>query len=349
MRRATPLAFFLFVAVTLNAQHDRDRKITTFDVPNGFQTTPTAISPTGEIVGNYNDNATREFRAFIRKPNGTFTTFDSPDGPSPTGVNSAGQIVGFYNSNPNNGPAQIGFLRNLNGSFAEILPSGTNIYPLAINPIGEVVGRYVDEGQQVHGFIRSPNGKITVLDFPNMGYPGTAIDTVNPIGQTAGFHSDIFDPIDGEEHGFIRQPDGRSTTFDPLNSTSTFPEAINAKGQIAGFYDVSGNSHGFVRDVDGNITTVDVSGAIDTLIYGIDSAGAVAGYYREGNGTLHGFLRDADGKTTTIDAPGSTHTSVVAINPSGEIVGMFLDSEGAMHGFVMMKPEHDDGGDHGHD
>jgi hypothetical protein len=136
------LALFLFVAATLNAQHDQ--KITTFDVPNSSYTFPTAISTSGEIVGYYYDSG-RFQRAFLRKSNGAITTLNFPKpGAVPTAV-SGGQIAGYYDylaDKPQlDGPPFLaGFIRRANGEFTSIIPNVEwNAIPRAINPAGEVV------------------------------------------------------------------------------------------------------------------------------------------------------------------------------------------------------------------
>ena len=133
MRSAT-LALFLFVAATLNAQKD---KITTFDVPNGTFTTPLGISPSGAIVGYYDDTM-GEIRGFLRDSHGKFITFNFPNEPSifPTAVNQSGEIVGYYDVpfNQQTEPVQVGFVRNSSGTFTSIKPPGsTNVYPNGIN------------------------------------------------------------------------------------------------------------------------------------------------------------------------------------------------------------------------
>jgi uncharacterized membrane protein len=345
MRSAT-LAAFLFVAATLNAQ-----KIKTFDVPNARDTTPTAISSSGEIVGSYLDAKSTVSRGFLRDHNGKISTFDDPNGTGthPTAVN-AGQIVGYYDAakNPYPEPSQPGFIRSANGAFTKFSTGFTYaMYPSAINTSGEIVGHFIDLTGLAGGFVRSSDGSISGFF---LGVP-TIITALNSTGEYTGFR-DVHGR--GDYDGFLQQPNEATTFFAVPNATVTYPEAINDKGQIAGSYTIVinsvGHTLGFVRYVDGSFTTFDVPGATGIGIVGIDSSGAVAGYYQDVNGRVHGFVY-ADGNTTTIDAPGSTHTNVVAINPKGEIVGSFLDAKGAIHGFVL-KARHDDGDDdrdHGND
>lgn len=337
MRSAAPLAVFLFVACTLNAQN-----IKTFDVPNVTDTTPTGISASGEIVGYYNDDQA----GFLRDRKGSITTFNCPVASLicvPTGISPSGQIVGYQF------PVQVGyeaygvesFLRNSNGvigffgsSFNE--GEGSGLFAQAINPTGEIVGDWTDLLENNHGFLRTPDGTITSIDIDPHKFPtpGTFVSAINQAGVIVGWGNafDIFDP---RVHGFIRQVDGTITTFDVLNAESSFPRAINARGQIAGNWeDSTFNFHGFFRDVDGNTIDIDPPGAMETVIAGIDSKGRVAGTYSRGDDTSYAFVRDPDGTFTTIEVPDSRYATVVAMNPGGEIVGVFFDSGGNAHGWV---------------
>jgi hypothetical protein len=90
-------------------------------------------------------------------------------------------------------------------------------------------------------------------------------------------------------------------TFDPPDSTSTFPQAINPKGQIAGYYGNATDNHtyGFLREPDGTFTTFaapthDVFGA--TFVTDMNQSGEITGYVVRGSFFfVLGFLRRADG------------------------------------------------------
>jgi hypothetical protein len=116
-------------------------------------------------------------------------------------------------------------------------------YPSSINRAGEIIGNfYRDDAETVYGFVREPDGRMTILDAP---CPGGSIfpDSINAAGVIAGNYYGC-----GAEHGFVRDRDGKLTTFDPPGSTSTQPTSINDAGAITGFYaDASGVTHGFLR------------------------------------------------------------------------------------------------------
>jgi hypothetical protein len=335
MRTAIPVTSLLFVAFTLNAQN-----IKTFDFPNASDTSPSAISSSGEIVGIYYDNTGGH--AFLRDSKGKFKTFDDPNGfqTVPLAINSR-LIVGNYLSNqldPHGMQLQPGFIRDNKGAFSDVLPpSALAVFPTAISSSGVVVGWTVQTDFSRDSFIRSPDGTITLLTF---GSVESQINAINPAGQTTG---DYFpDPNSLDVIGFLREPDGSVTTFNVLDQSRTFPFAMNARGQIVGFsQDLATNtSHGFLRDVDGTITIIDYPGAISTGVFGIDSRGRVAGNYSISPSEVGVFVREVDGTFTNIEVPPSQFTSVSGMNPQGEIVGTFGDENLRIHGWLL-EPKHD--------
>jgi len=61
-------------------------------------------------------------------------------------------------------------------------------------------------------------------------------------------------------HGFVREKDGTISTFDVPNSTNTYPAAMNATGDITGWYsDASGAVRGFVREGSNKTCTVSLT------------------------------------------------------------------------------------------
>lgn len=101
---------------------------------------------------------------------------------------------------------------------------------------------------------------------------------------------------------------------------------MNARGEIAGFYDdAADTTHGFLLSK-GTFTTIDVPGALFTAVTDINNAGVMIGAYDDTAGgcvagNCHGFVL-RQGTFTTIDFPGASHTEVLGINDAGEIVGV---------------------------
>ena len=91
---------------------------------------------------------------------------------------------------------------------------------------------------------------------------------------------------------------GSHTTFDPPDSTATYPLGINRSSAVTGYHlEGSDVEHGFVRASDGTITSFDPAGSVDTYPAGINREGTIAGYYYDGT-TIHGFVRASDGEIT---------------------------------------------------
>lgn len=151
----------------------RDGRLTAYEVPGAgtgfFQGTgcPGCLSPVnlfGTIAGLYVD-ANYVAHGYLRSPSGTYTTFDVP-GSGPQGI----------------------------GCFSDCF--------LGLNDWGAITGFYVDASNVNHGFLRSPEGKITSFDPP--GSTGTFPVSINDAGVVTGFYLDS----NNVNHGFVLLPDG---------------------------------------------------------------------------------------------------------------------------------------------
>ena len=141
----------------------------------------------------------------------------------------------------------------------------------------------------------------------------------------------------GVTGGFVRAADGTITSFDPSGSTATNPTAINAKGDIAGYYnDASGDTHGFLRMASGTITSFDVKNAASTQVYGINRNDTIVGYsFSKGSLQTTGFARTPGGKIKIFALKGATQTMALGINDEGQIIGFYNVSQSPYsHGFV---------------
>jgi uncharacterized membrane protein len=232
-----------------------DGSITSFDAPPGgsifgsifiFGGPPPSINPSGAIAGTYFDASFVE-HGFLRTPNGNFITIDYPgaDFTEALAINASGVIVGDFCDATT---CFAGFLRTPDGMFKRIdlpgcAPADQNTPAVAINSAGAVVGfAYCNSlGPNVSGYLRAPNGNVTVFDPAGSEY--TAPFAINAAGAITGYYCDAVGC-----HGFVRSPGGAIATFDPPGSTFTVPVAINAMGVITGvFSDASGALHGFLR------------------------------------------------------------------------------------------------------
>ena len=213
----------------------------TFDPPSGpaRDMLPSGINAAGTITGTYVTGAGRPvFHAFLREPNGTFTTVNPPGSTGAyigffqeTGgqpINTAGAFTGTYFDASHVGH---GFVRTPDGPFTIFDPFGsTSTVPQSINAAGAITGLYYDASGVSHGFLRAPDGTFTTFDAPDE-VGGSAGQGINWSGTIVGWYSDANFLL----HGFVRDFDASITEFDVPESISTSPSAINAEGTITGF------------------------------------------------------------------------------------------------------------------
>ncbi len=250
------------------------------------------------------------------------------------------------------GAAAVALVVLASTSYAQTIttidpPNSTFTIAQAINPVGQIVGYYLD-GSGIHGFLRQPSGAITSFNVSRDGFQlGTFVTAINPAGQITGYYDTLFFTT----HSFLRQPDGTITLFF-VNSDSTAstalgsaplsfftgdgdaPVGINQAGQIAGVW---GNARyrSFLRQRDGTVTTFGVipeMGIESTQAQAINSTGQITGSYNAGNASV-GFLRQPNGTIITFNPPGSSGTIATAINSTGQITGSYYDGS-VSHGFL---------------
>jgi len=363
----TPLTLFLVLVMTgqANAQ-----QIIKFDAPNsgtstGQGTFTTAINLTGTIIGYVtdNDNGTH---GFVGTPAGGFTDFDAPGAnpvvgcTCPAAINDLGVVTG---SDIDTNSVYHGFVRTRDGQITTFddsqAPAGTGegqgTIPAGINDVGTITGYYVDGNNATHGFVRTPDGKITTFDAPGAS-DGTYPGNINDSGVIAG----TFYDTNGVGHGFVRTAGGQITTFNPPHSWTgptsygTGSAYINDLGVIAGsYFDASTYvEYGYIRWPDGQftefaaphagtvVTNVDQSG---TIVYSVNLEGATTGLILDDNFEAHSFVRAANGEATTFDIPGQIHvpdmdagSAGVGINAQGVIAGHWRDPNLVFHGYVRL-------------
>ncbi|HVG89895.1 MAG TPA: NosD domain-containing protein [Alphaproteobacteria bacterium] len=128
------------------------------------------------------------------------------------------------------------------------------------------------------------------------------------------------------------------TNIDLPGAQATLPEAINARGQIAGVMeDLNGVFHGYRVDKDGsNLMLIDFPGSLtsSTGVTGINSRGDIVGSYTDTAFVSHGFLL-RDGSFSTIDFPNAIFNSASGINDRGDIVGIYDSADGGVHGYLF--------------
>ena len=126
--------------------------------------------------------------------------------------------------------------------------------------------------------------------------------------------------------------DYRYTKIDVPNGTLTALRAINARGDIVGYYlDAGGVGHDFLLR-NGVYTNIDYPGGAGT-VRAMNAAGDIVGVLDDADGG-HGFLF-RDGKLTKIDFPGASFTRAFGINNTGDITGQYTTQSGAVFGFIL--------------
>jgi hypothetical protein len=297
----------------------------------------------------------------------SFTNYAAPgagtqpgQGTAGFGNNVWGTITGFTSDS---NWVRHGFLRRSNGTFTvfddpnagtcstpcESVAPGTRAY--SINDSGAITGFWTDSSHVAYAFVRAPIGEFTEFHAPDAGtgpgqgtYPGSfGAFGINAAGAITGYYLDS----SSVQHGFVRSPNGQITEFDPENSLSTDPVAIDSTGTITGFYcdSTTNNFRSFLRTPKGRITVFDAPGAgsdgcssLGTFAAGIEPLGGAEGNYSytdaSGVYVSHGFLRNARGAFRTFDPPGSQGTFPSGNNVLGTITGSYIGSDGVFHGFV---------------
>jgi len=291
-----------------------DGTFTLFDAPGAgtefFQGTRAySINPAGAVAGWYTD-ASNVAHGYLRAPDGNITTFDAPGaggagtgrlpGTSAYNINPAGVIAGIYTDV---NYVFHSFVRTPDGTITTFdVPGASTSSGLGtfaaefdgINPAGAITGNYTDASGVSHGYVRAPDGAITVFDVPGAGTGG-----INPAGSIVGGYMDA----SGVNHGFVRAAGGTFSVFD-VPGAGTGPGQgtsggnINTPGDVDGIYvDATGVSHGFVRSKHDTITTFDAPGAGTspgqgtTLVGTNNPRGAITGSYLDANNVFHSFLR----------------------------------------------------------
>jgi uncharacterized membrane protein len=241
---------------------------------------------------------------------------------------------------------------------ADTTPGDFNgTYPSAINDWGVITGYYEDASDEIHGFIRSLDGKYITFDAPGAAAvpgsnAGTNPSSINDLGEITGFYDDAR----GVTHGFLRTPDGKFKTIDvPGKGNNTVPIALNLEGAVVGYYlDSSSQFHAFLRSPDGQFTTFDGPGACDTgtsagcygsAAFAVNIFSVAAGAYEDNSGNFvhHGLVRDPRGRLVSFEAPGAGTAAnqgtgcpgcAFGLNASGAIAGTYTDANNVSHGFL---------------
>jgi|SRR5579871_1262667 len=168
-----------------------DGTITEFDVPGG-STSPYGINAQGAIVGTWLSGL---YQGFVRAADGTITSFDAKkkrySDTYASSINNKGEITGAA--------GRYGYIRATDGTFSWFFSHGGAISAESINDKGVVTGCYqYSFGAACHGFVRRPDGKLTLFDGPKS--TNTVAICINKSGMITGAYEDA----NQVEHGFVR-------------------------------------------------------------------------------------------------------------------------------------------------
>jgi hypothetical protein len=354
-----------------------------FDAP-GAGTTPGVgqgtlgldINDFGLSVGFIRDESSVR-HGYFRFPDGKFFVFDHPsagtngangEGTRVGGMNALGAVAGSVRDSVDH---DLPYIRDPEGNFHTITfntPDFGGGNGDAINLWGVMVGNFLKLSDpnslaflHYHGFLLRPNGSMTVFDPP--GSTMTEIPPARAINDFGAVTGDFWvcstDLSTCAVHGFIRNADGKYISFDAPGSNpdpnvggGTYPQAINALGEVTGYYgDSNAVFHGFVRRADGRITTFDFPTTCTktatppedcafegTFPSAVNVLGQVVGTYAGEDGNPYGFLREVDGTIKKVAVPNAGDVlQIQAINDFGQMTGIVTDSNGVDHG-VIVKP-----------
>jgi len=259
------------------------------------------------------------------------------------------------------------------GAFAQTFksfdfPGAVNTQATAVNPSGEIVGRYFDADGSQHGFVFR-HGMFTSIDYP--GAVLTDITWVNAQGEIVGAYN-----LGTGNRGFLLHA-GQFTTIDYAGLANSYATGISRTGEIVGVgSDNAGNfigflvkngkfspvalpgaaivfqeptmledgpivggyvdnlgTHGYLL-VGASFQTIDCPGATGGIyLSAIDVFGRMAGEMTTPDGHQHGLLINR-GQCLAVDYPDSVSTYANGINQQGDIVGRYTDTDGKTHGFI---------------
>jgi hypothetical protein len=176
---------------------DPSGAITVFSAVTGSGTFARGINAIGATVG-FLGSPGGGTHGFFRGPTRGSVTLDGPGSPISTqaiSLNDNGAVTGWFQQIQ--GMRFIGFVRDPAGSLTSFSPD-FHTKPMSINNDGAITGSTGDI-LLGHGFVRSPNGTITVFDAP--GCLATHGVSINDQGVIAGWCDFGF-----RGRGFLRYP-----------------------------------------------------------------------------------------------------------------------------------------------
>jgi uncharacterized membrane protein len=149
------------------------------------------------------------------------------------------------------------------------VPGALATFASGINAAGDIVGQYSDAAGVTHGFLRTPDGQFSTIDFP--GEPLTTITGINSFGTMVGYYVHNLEEEEAPAKGFVLDRSG----FHVLPQPDIRPRAIADDGTIVGsMSDVE--QHSFVLQ-QGIVRRFDCAGAVFTDLHDVLANGTMVG------------------------------------------------------------------------
>ena len=306
----------------------------TYNFPDSENTYLYGLNNKGQAVGYYvgSDGVSHGLIA----GDGEMTRFDFP-GASETyvfGISEIGQLAGSIVD-------ASGDVHGFVGDVQLDFPGAMTTYAGHINSAGVSVGSYVDADGILHGFKLGADGNFTTLE-----YPGTRsqlehlyVNAINDAGVIVFRAKEIGD----FDRSYVILPGREPMELRVPRSISTVGFDVNAKGQVAGYYDtLDGERRGFIAKPAAmgyvfetiKVPSVDFLELTSTNDYG-HFAGNTRGSAEE---KAVGFTL-IDGVFSTYDVPNSLSIGFYGLNNAGQTVGFYQDMNEVSHGVVVQNGE----------
>lgn len=181
-----------------------DGKITLLNDPQEYNMPITNINNAGTIVFTHGK------QLFIRTNDGNITPINTQEntGIDTVVINDDGMIAGSYMMNNTYDPP-YGFIGNTDSMLTEFsVPNAEYFTSIAgFNQAKTIIGNIFGKNKLHRGFIRTNNGKIATINYPNA--KTTSVNSINKAGIITGEYS-----MDDEQyHGFILKTNNDASTL----------------------------------------------------------------------------------------------------------------------------------------
>jgi hypothetical protein len=268
----------LLISCLAAAQTKASCSFKLFDLPKSTSSVLHAVNDSGTVVGSAPVQLPYpSASAFARTANGKVTYYCAPSADCTnyssytyfTGVNDADIEVGVYKTPGASDPE--GFM--LKGSTFTAIQEPNSVwgtYVSGINKSNAVVGYYLDNQDNDHGFLRSSDGSYTTLDFA--GAQNTVPLGINDRDEIVGYYSDP----NSSPQGFAYH-DGEWKTLDYPGVSFTELYGRSNAGVIIGYAGAaSGPGTAFLYE-NGEFKVIAVPNTYSTGANGISADGLIVG------------------------------------------------------------------------